>query len=104
MRQLALGWGQAREAEKRTVVAAVGRVVERIALLAVVFARGSRGLAHLLLAVGLEVDLIHGEGWVAQVRHDGQGARVSGACWDERGQAEGSSWTAWCRREKRSAQ
>lgn len=57
---------------KRTVVTAIGGVIERIALLAVVFARSSSSrLAHLLLAVGLEVDLIHGV--VAQVR---QGARM----------------------------
>lgn len=64
-------WGEQRRVQQlqsgRTIVAAVGRVVERIALLAVVLSRRRRGLAHLLLAVALEVDLVHGVGWVAQV-------------------------------------
>lgn len=67
------------ELHRRTIVTAIGRVVERIALLAVVLAGRSSGRAHLLLAVALEVDLIHGVGWVAQVRHGGLGARLSGA-------------------------
>ena len=52
-----------------TIVAALLGIVERVALLAIVFARRSllRLLAHLLLAVALEVDLVHGVGWVAQV-------------------------------------
>lgn len=47
-----------------TIVAALLGVVERVALLAVVFAGRSllRLLAHLLLAVALEVDLVHGLG------------------------------------------
>jgi hypothetical protein len=75
-----------------TVVATVGRIIERVALLAVVFARGSllRLLAHLLLAVALEVDLIHGLGVVAQVLRGGQGLRQSEACLD----GDDCSWVA----------
>jgi hypothetical protein len=64
-------------------------------LLAVVFARGGllRLLAHLLLAVALEVDLIHGLGVVVQVLRGGQGLRQSGACLD----GSKYSWVAeWC--------
>lgn len=50
----------------RTIVAALGRVVERVAGLSVVATRGCRCLAHLLLPMALEVDLIHGGGRVAQ--------------------------------------
>jgi hypothetical protein len=50
--------------DRLTIVAALLRIVERVALLAIVFARDGllRLLAHLLLAVTLEVDLIHGLG------------------------------------------
>lgn len=58
-----------------TIVAALLGIVERVALLAIIFARRSllRLLAHLLLAVALEVHLVHGLGWVAQVSRGGQG-------------------------------
>lgn len=51
--------GDARE-DTRTIVAAVGGVVERIAVLAVVATGRGGCLAHLLLAVGLEVCRVHG--------------------------------------------
>ena len=71
-------------AGRRTIVATVGGIIEGVALLAVVFARRSLLglLAHLLLAVALEVDLVHGLGVVAQVLRGGQGLRQSAACLD----------------------
>jgi hypothetical protein len=89
---------------RRTIVATIGRVVERVALLTVVFSGRSSGLAHLLLAVALEVDLVHGVGWVAQVRHDRQGARLSGGYGDQTAQANQSWGAALCRKCMRSAQ
>ena len=67
-----------------TIVATVGGIIEGVALLAIVFARRSLLglLAHLLLAVALEVDLVHGLGVVAQVLRGGQGLRQSEACLD----------------------
>jgi hypothetical protein len=54
------GWCRGR---KHTIVTAVGGIVERVARLAVISARGGGGLSHLLLAVALK--LVHGGG-VAQ--------------------------------------
>jgi putative hemolysin len=56
--------GMQRTTDRLTIVAALLGVVEGVALLAIVFARRGllRLLAHLLLAVALEVDLIHGLG------------------------------------------
>jgi hypothetical protein len=51
-------------ARKRTIVTTVGGIVEWIASLAVISARGGGGLSHLLLAVALK--LVHGGDGVAQ--------------------------------------
>ena len=75
---------------RRTIVTAVRRVIQRITLLAVVFAgRGSGRLAHLLLAVEVNL-LVH----VAQVLRDGQGSRQSEASLDGR---NGRKVAGWCR-------
>ena len=63
-------------------------VIERVSSLAVVATGCGGGLAHLLLAVGLEVDLVHGGSRVAQRLRDGR-VRVAGGripAWQRIGQ------------------
>jgi hypothetical protein len=70
-------------------VTTVGRVIQKIALLAIVLAGRGSGLAHLLLAV--EVDLlVH----VAQVLRDGPGSRQSKAALDD---SNCRKVAGWCR-------
>lgn len=61
------GWKQL------TIVTAIGRVVERVAVLAVVATGRGGGLAHLMLALGLEVGRVHPEAAGRGLRGAGTG-------------------------------
>lgn len=67
---------ESRGVRRRTIMAALSGIVQRISALPIISTRRSGRLAHLLLAVALEVDLVHGGGCVAQRLRDGR-VRVS---------------------------